>query len=659
MGQSLLQKYNPFKGTRRIAVRLQLVFLVLSCVTAIAGITTVLRAKTILVAHRELTEFALPMLTVAQNIERNLSSMFLVLENVKSFTSADESQKAEVDIAEKTERVRQNLKALRKFGVSGKVITDLDQRLNVAETSSLGVIRRQSVLVALHHDINETLKKLLIVQDRSQRLLDGLALDLTSQMDTLIQQPNSEFDFDTEPRNAQIDSLYAASLNVTTISFALNDVITLIQNQAQIQSSTTSNRSLLLIQAKLSNIINRLAQLPKSTERHELAKHIATLRDMVTKDAGIFSRLNSQQHFQQEFDANRATHLQLLPEISDMSAELVARTLREVDSTSKKLNWTIYQLIWLIMAAFATVLITVVATNQIVIVRQFNRRIQSLNHSVKAIAKGKLDHPIPVSGHDELSDMARALSVFRDNSEELLRSNIELEKFAYVAAHDLRAPLQAIHDLSSWTIEDEETVLSESAHEYLTLLQQRIERLKRLLNDLLSYGRVGQNEPDEEFINLQQLVNEQAQFADPNGCYNIRYQGFGTTVLAQLTPLQQIIGNLIHNAVKHHDKELGSITITAGFEGRNLIMVVSDDGPGIDKRYQQKIFDLFQTLKPRDDVEGSGLGLAIVSKLVSRKKGLIEVFSNPSKRRGTSFKVTLPLSQIATTELGQNQPRAA
>ncbi|MGJ8627742.1 MAG: sensor histidine kinase [Sulfitobacter sp.] len=659
MGQSLLQNCNLFKRTRRIAVRLQLVFLVLSCVTAIAGITAVLRAKNILVAHSELTEFALPMLTLAQNTERNLSSMFLVLENIKSFRSVDELEKAKVEIAEKTERVRQNLKALRRFGVSGKVITDLDQRLNVAETSSVGVIQRQSVLVALHDDINETLKQLLVVQDTSQRLLDSLALDLTSQMGAVIQRPQSEFDLDTEPRNAQIDNLFVATLNVTTISFALNDVITLIQTQAQIHSTSTSTRSHLLIQAKLSDIINRVAQIPKSASRRELAKHISTLRDMVTKDAGIFSRLNSQQHFQQEFDANRATHLQLLPEISDMSTELVARTLREVDSTSKKLNWTIYQLIWLIVAAFVTVLITVCVTNQIVIVRQFNRRIQSLNHSVTAIAKGELDHPIPVSGHDELSDMARALSVFRDNSEELLRSNIELEKFAYVAAHDLRSPLQAIHDLSSWTIEDEETVLSEPAHEYLTLLQQRVERLKRLLNDLLSYGRVGQNEPDEEFINLQQLVNEQAHFADPHGHYNIRYQGFDTTVLAQLTPLQQIIGNLIHNAVKHHDKEVGSITITAGFEGRNLILVVADDGPGIDKRYQKRIFDLFQTLKPRDDVEGSGLGLAIVNKLISRKKGLIEVFSDPSKCRGTSFKVTLPLSQIATAALGQNQPRAA
>ncbi|WP_425506322.1 histidine kinase dimerization/phospho-acceptor domain-containing protein [Sulfitobacter maritimus] len=166
-----------------------------------------------------------------------------------------------------------------------------------------------------------------------------------------------------------------------------------------------------------------------------------------------------------------------------------------------------------------------------------------------------MTHPIPIKGRDELGEMARALVVFRRNAEELRRSNIELEKFTYVAAHELRSPLRAVHELSVWVIEDEQNSLSAESQAYLCMLQQRIGRLNRLLNDLLDYARAGQKEPAAEQVSLHRLVRELAHGVHPKGCFMVTFNGPEEPVAVLLTPLQQILGNLLSNAIKHHDAE--------------------------------------------------------------------------------------------------------
>ena len=153
--------------------------------------------------------------------------------------------------------------------------------------------------------------------------------------------------------------------------------------------------------------------------------------------------------------------------------------------------------------------------------------------------------------------MARALTVFRTTAEELRRSNIELEKFAYVAAHDLRSPLRAVHELSLWVLEDEDNALSAESRSYLLMSQQRIDRLNRLLADLLDYARAGQDQPASEPVHLGRLVTELARYIDTEGRFKITFTGAEQVVDAQLTPLQQILGNLISNAIKHHDISSG------------------------------------------------------------------------------------------------------
>ena len=106
------------------------------------------------------------------------------------------------------------------------------------------------------------------------------------------------------------------------------------------------------------------------------------------------------------------------------------------------------------------------------------------------------------------------------------------------------------------------------------------------------------------------------------------------------TPLEQVIRNLIHNAVKHHDRTDGLVSVSCRSDDRFIEFAIADDGPGIEPRYHEQIFKLFATLRPRDEVEGSGMGLAIVKKLIERYGGTIRVDSEPG--RGTTFRFTWP-----------------
>lgn len=176
----------------------------------------------------------------------------------------------------------------------------------------------------------------------------------------------------------------------------------------------------------------------------------------------------------------------------------------------------------------------------------------------------------------------------------------------------------------------------------MALLKNRIERLNQLLSDLLEYSRVGQEETDVSELMMDKMVREVADFLDPEDRYNIRYVGQMELVQTYVTPLRQILMNLVSNSIKHHDRDHGTITITAEVKANRLHMSVQDDGPGVDPSYHDRIFGMFETLRPRDEVEGSGLGLAIIRKSVNWYGGTIRLDSNPTEQRGTTFHFDLP-----------------
>jgi signal transduction histidine kinase len=222
---------------------------------------------------------------------------------------------------------------------------------------------------------------------------------------------------------------------------------------------------------------------------------------------------------------------------------------------------------------------------------------------------------------------------------ELERSNGELAQFAYVASHDLRAPLRAIQSLAGWLEEDLRLLFTPETAEQMRLLRGRIARMDRLLMDLLEFSRVGSVQTDVVPIDVGRLIAEVVDLAAPSPAFRIlKDVKVGTFETAPL-PLKRALLNLVSNALKHHDRPQGTIQIAARENGRSIEFEIRDDGPGIPPQFHAKVFEMFQTLQSRDKREGSGMGLALVRKIVDQACGTVTL---ESQGRGASFRVAWP-----------------
>ena len=225
-------------------------------------------------------------------------------------------------------------------------------------------------------------------------------------------------------------------------------------------------------------------------------------------------------------------------------------------------------------------------------------------------------------------------------TQDLKRSNDELDSFAYVASHDLKAPLRAIVNLASWIEEDAGDVLPPESAEHLKHLKQRIARMDGLLNDLLNYSRVSRSESDTEAIDISQLIGDIIDLLHPPETFQFDIPHDLPILKTARAPIQQVFLNLIGNAIKHHHQPCGLIKIEWVDLGSHFSFAVRDNGPGIAPEYHERVFQLFQTLKPRDEVEGSGMGLSLVQKLVLHHGGTITLDSQPGE--GATFTFTWP-----------------
>ncbi|MDQ3185675.1 MAG: Tar ligand binding domain-containing protein [Pseudomonadota bacterium] len=223
---------------------------------------------------------------------------------------------------------------------------------------------------------------------------------------------------------------------------------------------------------------------------------------------------------------------------------------------------------------------------------------------------------------------------------ELESANDELKDFAYVVSHDLKSPLRAIGALADWLSTDYADKFDKEGKEHMRLLVSRVHRMSNLIDGILQYSRVGRVKEALVELNLGQIVQEVIDLLSPPANVTIRVETPLPTIIAEPTRIQQIFQNLLSNAVKYMDKPHGEIRIACSVEDEQWKFSVTDNGPGIESRHFEKIFQLFQTLAPRDRIESTGVGLALVKKIVEMYGGRIWIESIPGK--GSTFFFTLP-----------------
>jgi len=225
--------------------------------------------------------------------------------------------------------------------------------------------------------------------------------------------------------------------------------------------------------------------------------------------------------------------------------------------------------------------------------------------------------------------------------EELRRYAQEVEQFAYIASHDLKAPLRGIDNLAKWIVEDMEPVMTPEVGESFRILRGRVRRLETMLDDILRYSKAGRVVEPPQAVDTGELIDSLTRLYPWGDRFRISCAGAMPVLHSPRTPLEQIFTNLISNSVKHHDRDEGSVTVRAEEHPEHWEFVVEDDGPGIPPEFHERVFGLFQTLKPRDQREGSGLGMSIIKKLVEWQGGKVWIVSEAG-RRGTAVHFEWP-----------------
>ncbi len=222
----------------------------------------------------------------------------------------------------------------------------------------------------------------------------------------------------------------------------------------------------------------------------------------------------------------------------------------------------------------------------------------------------------------------------------LERTNRELDQFVYVASHDLKAPLRAVDNLSKMISIAVKDLLPVEKQEYLELMHRRVRRMEKLLDDLLIYSRVGRIQATMERVDTGDLLRDIVDLVNPPDAFQIIIPDDNPVIETAKIPLEQVLRNLIGNAIKHHHRKNGTVEVKVRNLGRYLEFSVCDDGPGIPAEYHGRIFQMFQTLKPRDEVEGSGMGLALVKKIIEDQGG--EIWLHSVVDTGSCFTFTWP-----------------
>lgn len=223
---------------------------------------------------------------------------------------------------------------------------------------------------------------------------------------------------------------------------------------------------------------------------------------------------------------------------------------------------------------------------------------------------------------------------------ELAAANQELKDFAYIVSHDLKAPLRGIASLTDWLRKDYGDRLDDDGNDMLRLMAGRVRRMSDLIDGVLQYSRIGRVRDVKTRVNLNQVVADVIDAIAPCPGIDICVQTELPTIFIEKTCIQQVFQNLISNAVSYMGKPEGMIWIGHTPQDDSWEFFVKDTGVGIDERHFDKVFQIFQTLKPRDQSESTGVGLAIVKKIVERYGGKIWVTSTIGQ--GSVFYFTIP-----------------
>lgn len=276
------------------------------------------------------------------------------------------------------------------------------------------------------------------------------------------------------------------------------------------------------------------------------------------------------------------------------------------------------------------------------------KRIHRFEHSVGecffeingALIQGKGESQSVLWVWRNVTEQKLAEEEAKKHAVQLEAVNSELKDFDYIVSHDLKAPLRAVSNLTEWIAKDYGDAFDEKGKKLIDLLLGRVKRMVNLIDGILQYSRLGRVRGKEETVDLNTVVKEAIDLIAVPDNFQIIIESPLPALKGNKTRFVQIFENLMDNALKFTDKANGEVRIACKDDNDRWRFSVADNGPGIDSSYHEKIFRIFQTLVPRDELESTGIGLTLVKKIVEGGGGRIWLESEAGK--GSTFFFTWP-----------------
>ena len=583
--------------------------------------------------HREMIEFGSHVAWKSAV----LSSELLLL----SRSNSDEELRArEVRIGELTAEIRLRLDE----GLSGfHDETDLDT--SVAEMLRLGDVLVETVSARLAAD-----RQLIAM---AQRLASRLR-ELSQELEPIAIAAREGWGEDAgslevrHHRATQLAELGAGLLRIASVCGELvvtDDVTGLTELRARLATNVHS-------------VTRLLAVVDDAELRREVASVIYDVTDGSDDVRGPFS-LKSEALAQRSriFELESAAR-RLTVEMDKSSGRMLAEDRKAIVAAEESVDRRIADArrSLLLIAAFSIfVSITIVGT---VVYRTMIRRLTRTIDTVRDLSRGKLDVEVTVDGDDELTDMAVAIEGFRETAllalaqqqglaeqaDELRQRNADLEQFAHVASHDLRSPLRAIANLSTWIQEDCGDELPEDSRRYLDTIVDRIKQMNRLLDDLLAYSRASAGARSTARVTVADVVSRAVETLGIPERFTVRCEGEAQAVRTDDTGLAMVLRNLIDNACKHHDRSSGEVAVRFRHDRDRVHIDVTDDGPGVRSDRPEDAFAMFRRFS--STTSGSGIGLALVRRTVESAGGHVRLETGfLTDQRGTRISFDWPTSK--------------
>ena len=354
--------------------------------------------------------------------------------------------------------------------------------------------------------------------------------------------------------------------------------------------------------------------------------------------------------------ASRAVFDGIRAEVQALQDDLRARRVRGLSDLDRATRDLVIALVGAVLA-----LIVVATSIRIALGRWVTDPLEHLGAETEAVRRGELDRPIEVRGPPEIVAVAGTVEAMRariqadlrevqvareelaESAEELLRSNRDLEQFAYVASHDLQEPLRKVISFSQLLQQRYGDQLDERADQYIAFAVDGARRMQVLINDLLAFSRVGRLSAELAPVELDECAHR----AVDNLAERIEETGAAVevgelpVVDGELNLLTAVFQNLIGNAIKFRRPEVAPVvTVSATEAPEHWEVTVADNGIGIEPEYADRVFVIFQRLHTKDAYSGTGIGLALCRRIIEHHGGHIWVDTTVTE--GTTIRFTLP-----------------